>query len=161
MDHIVRPSDVFDGSYPAPGSYLMLAAQRIAALTDDKQLAADVERALNGVSGAISRSPVGMLSAVLVHNNRYITRAEFAVVGAESGREGFLKVIYRRYLPYRVIASSDGADNRVALLVQRDAMSGSESGATAYVCENYVCQLPAASVSEFTKQIDALSARLK
>ena len=159
-DHIVRPSDVYDGSYPAPGSYLMLAAQRIAALNDDKQLAEHVERSLKALSGAIKRSPVGMLSAALVLNNQYISRVEFAVVGNAPARADFLNVIYSSYLPYRVIAASDKADDRVALLKGRHVISGSENGATGYVCQNYVCKLPAPGVEEFAKQVAALSAAL-
>ncbi len=156
-DHIVRPSDVFDGSYPAPGSYLMLAAQRIAALNDDKGLAEHVDRSLRALSGAIKRSPVGMLSAALVLHNQYISRVEFAVVGDGPARADFLDVVYRSYLPYRVIAASDKADDRVALLKGRDVMADSENGATGYVCQNYICQLPASSVDEFAKQVAALN----
>lgn len=157
-DQIVRPSDVYDGSYPAPGSYLMMAAQRIAALNDDKELSENVERSLKALSGAMKRSPVGMLSAILVLHNQYISRAEFAVIGISSARAEFLNVIYRSYLPYRVIAASDKADDRVALLKGRVIMADSENGATGYVCQNYVCKLPASSVSEFAKQVASLSA---
>ncbi len=155
-DHLVRPSDVFDGSYPAPGSALLQAAQRVAAVTDDKEISGRVKLSLESLGVSIKRSPVGMMSALMVLHNEFIPRAEFAIVGEKQGRDLFLKTIYGQYFPYRIIATSESADDRVALLRDRVVLSGSESGATGYVCQNYACQLPTSDPQEFAKQVQAL-----
>lgn len=156
-DLIVRPSDVHDGSYPSPGAYLLSAAQRVAALTDNKSLNEKIARSLSTLSGAIGRSPAGMMSSVLVHHNSALPRAEFAIVGESNARKDFLQEVYQRYLPFRIIASSDGEDDRVALLQQRKPLNN--TGATGFVCENYVCQLPTTDLAEFSAQVARLRER--
>ena len=153
-DLIVRPIDVYDGSYPSPGAYLISAAQRVGALMDDRTLEAQVAQSLAALATDMRRSPAGMMSTVLVHHNNTIARAEFAIVGKRESRKKFLKEVYHRYLPYRVIAAADAADERVALLRQRNPLSPEH--ATGFVCQNYTCQLPTEELSEFTVQINRL-----
>ncbi|HSG98671.1 MAG TPA: thioredoxin domain-containing protein [candidate division Zixibacteria bacterium] len=155
QDHLIRPNDIFDGSYPAAGSYLLQAAQRISALTDDKPLRENLNKSLAALSGAIDRAPLGLFSALLVAHNQFIPRAEFAVVGPVEEREPFLQNVYRRYFPNRIIAFGDGADGRVALLKNREPLQTSQ--ATGFVCRDYVCQLPTSDPEEFREQIDAFN----
>ncbi len=155
-DHLVRPSDVYDGSYSAPGSILLQAAQRVAAFTDDKALAAKVKNSLEALGTSIKRSPVGMMSAVLVLHNEYIPRAEFAIIGDPQGRDLFLKSIYERYFPYRIVATAESPEDRIALLRGRTKLNDSNSGATGYVCQNYTCKLPTNDPKEFEQQVAEL-----
>ncbi len=156
-EHFVRPSDVYDGSYPAPGSALLSAAQRVAAFTDDKAIASKVKRSLDALGTAIQRSPVGMMSTVLVLHNEFIPRAEFAIIGDNADISKFTSLVYKRYFPYRIIAASESADDRVALLRGRTKLDDGGSGATGYVCRNYACQLPTSDPQTFAKQIDDFS----
>lgn len=154
-DHLVRPSDIYDGSYPSPGGKLLQAAQRVAAFYDDKDLEFALQKSLNALSGAISRAPVGMMSTLLASHNQFLPRAEFAIVGEKSARRAYSEVVYQRYLPYRIIAAADRADEDIALLKGRNVID-SESGVTGYVCRNYVCQLPASALAEFAEQVNKL-----
>ncbi|MCH9030746.1 MAG: thioredoxin domain-containing protein [candidate division Zixibacteria bacterium] len=151
-DQIVRPSDIYDGSYPSPGAYLLLAAQRLIGSTDDRKLQASLDHSLDALSGAISQYPVGLMSTLLVAYNQFVPRAEFAVVGPEADRAKFLEMIYQRYIPNRIIATSESADDRLALLKNRPA----GEGGAAYVCQNFVCKLPASTPNELSAQIDEL-----
>ncbi|MBN4072290.1 thioredoxin domain-containing protein [bacterium AH-315-F03] len=153
-DLIVRPSDIYDGSYPSPGSYLLSAAQRVAALTDDKALATSMRKSLATLGSATERSAAGMMSTVLVHHNNALQRSEFAIVGDADSRKEFLDIVYQHYLPYRIIAASDGADDRVALLIQRNPLN--KNRATGFVCQDYVCQLPTENVAEFAALVKKL-----
>jgi uncharacterized protein YyaL (SSP411 family) len=153
-DLIVRPSDVYDGSYPSPGAYLLSAGQRVSALMDDRELDARVGKSLSALASSMQRSASGMMSTALVHHNNLLTRLEFAIVGVAEKRSEFLNEIYQRYLPYRIIASAETEDDRIALLRKRSPLS--DNGATGFVCENYTCQLPTDDLSEFKSQIDKL-----
>jgi uncharacterized protein YyaL (SSP411 family) len=70
----------------------------------------------------------------------------------DGGAKELLDVVFGEYRPNQVVAyASDGKDSRVPLLVDRTPLDGH---ATAYVCRNFVCQMP-------VTEPDALAAQLK
>jgi uncharacterized protein YyaL (SSP411 family) len=79
---------------------------------------------------------------------------EIALVGnqTEPNIQAFLKVIYDHYLPNRlVMVLADGVDPAGwPLLEERPRRNGQP---TAYVCQNYVCELPAVSPAELAEEL--------
>mgnify|MGYP001334405453 CR=1 FL=1 len=68
-----------------------------------------------------------------------------------------LKEVHRRYLPHRVVFLADGGRahkllaSRIEVLDSFRAINGR---ATAYVCENYVCQLPTSDPAVLGELLD-------
>jgi hypothetical protein len=62
---------------------------------------------------------------------------ELAVVGPD--REDLVAVFWSSFRPGVVIAPSENADDRIPLLEGRGTIEGR---ATAYLCHNFVCDLP-------------------
>ena len=63
---------------------------------------------------------------------------EIAIVG--EGAEELLKVVFGEYRPNQVVAwKADGAESKIPLLERRETIEGK---ATAFVCENFACQMP-------------------
>jgi uncharacterized protein YyaL (SSP411 family) len=81
---------------------------------------------------------------------------EVAVIGqrADADTRRFLEVLRQRYLPNRLVAVAPGA-SAIPLLADRRALNGK---ATAYLCEQFVCQAPTQDPSELARQLDAFSA---
>ena len=79
-------------------------------------------------------------------------------VPADAGTQALLGVIRRRFLPNAVVAlaASPGAASAAAdvvpLLADRPQIDGQP---TAYVCENFACQLPVTDAQALAKQLDA------
>ncbi len=152
-DHLVRPVDEHDGSYPSASAYLLLSAQRLVGITDDKSIAAQVEKTLGALSAAVDHYPRSMTAAVLAYHNQFIDRIELAVVGDDMGRRTLLDVIYNRFLPFRVIAGGEHEDEHIALLRGRLTVGNRP---TAYVCQNYACQLPVTDSVSLAAQLDKI-----
>ena len=74
---------------------------------------------------------------------------EVVIVGPPAERAPFEREINKRYLPAVLLAPADAGDG-LPVLEGRSA----GTGATAYVCENMVCDLPATSVSAFVEQLE-------
>lgn len=66
----------------------------------------------------------------------------------------FQREIWREYLPNKVVVAAENAANAAVIPLLR-ARKLIDEKPTAYVCENFVCQKPVASIEDFKKQISA------
>jgi len=69
-----------------------------------------------------------------------------------------LNAVYSRFLPNKVVAGMETEDDPIAdqlgLLEGRVLINGLP---TAYVCQNYTCQMPVTDPSELLEQLDPAS----
>ena len=71
----------------------------------------------------------------------------------DTNTDALLTEVHKNYLPNRVLLGAshgDDADNGLPLLVERQQI---DAKATAYVCENYVCQLPVTEPQALARQL--------
>lgn len=159
-DLILRPKSLVDNAVPAGNSMAATALLRLAAYRDDDELHGWGEATLRMLGKAVGEQPLGF-GQWLTAMDFYLSRPlEFALVGADSDLAPFLRVIYGRYLPNKLIAglTSDGtgAEERVPLLQGRTVQNGK---ATAYLCENFVCRQPTTRPERLGEQIEAALGR--
>ena len=68
-----------------------------------------------------------------------------------------MREVFGRFLPNRVVAGLPRGEShdavRLPLLASREAVGGR---ATAYVCRNFTCDLPATDRETLARQLDAL-----
>ena len=104
---------------------------------------------VSAVAGQLARAATGfgaMLQALELH---LAPPREIVVIGDEIARRPFERAVAMRYLPAVLLAPA-AAGEGLPVLEGRSA----GTGATAYVCENMVCDLPVTSVSAFVEQLD-------
>ena len=90
---------------------------------------------------------------------------EIAIIGDLSDAEAaaLLDVVHGRFLPNKVVVGANGGGERgdgsggsrgyeMPLLAERGMVDGK---ATAYVCQNYVCQLPVTDPQALAEQLDS------
>ena len=71
---------------------------------------------------------------------------EIVLAGPREGLDGMLRVIRGRFLPNAAVMLTSEAPT---------LMPGVDDGATAYVCENYTCQLPVTTPAALEKLLQA------
>lgn len=155
---IARRKEFVDNAVPSGNA---LAAELLLRLGRLLERADFIERAvatLQPLADAMGQHPLafGRLLAAL---DLYLHPGhEIAIVGdpatADTGR--LLAEVRRRYLPTSVLACAatgdEAARSLIPLLVGRAPIGGR---ATAYVCRNYVCQLPVVEPAALAAQLDA------
>jgi uncharacterized protein len=154
---IVRPRNLFDNAVPCGSSVAVETLLRLRVLTGEEEYERKALAALRPMADLLSRYPAGFgrfLSALDFHLGPTV---EVAVIdGPRGGFEPLLHEIYARYLPNRIVAGvRDGggaAATGLPLLADRIAVEGR---ATAYVCRNYVCDLPVTEPAALGRQLDA------
>ncbi|MDE2823755.1 MAG: thioredoxin domain-containing protein, partial [Chloroflexota bacterium] len=154
---VIRPRDLTDNAAPAGSSMAVSVLLRLAVLTGDSAYNARAATSLRSANAVMQRFPTAAghwLGAL----DFYLSKTkEIVIVGErEDGATAELvREVYRNYLPNRVFVGSPegiGGGSDIPLLQDRHLTNGRP---TAYVCENYVCQLPVNGAGELARQLVA------
>jgi len=151
---IARPMEAFDGALPSGNAIAMHNLLRLSRLTGNADLEKEAAAVAGQFAGLAGRAPSGlthMLSAVLLAEN---PAQEIVLAGDKSSKDGaaMLQLIRSRFRPNTVVLWVDAGLGKLAPYTRgQKPMDGK---VTAYVCENFQCNLPVTGT-------DALRATLK
>ena len=128
---------------------------RLAVITGDSDYHQKAVTALRSVRELMSRYPTGAGHWLSALDFYLSTVREIAIIGdpGDTETQALMSEVYRNYLPNRVFlgqASEDGTLVGLPLLDDRDQINGRP---TAYVCQNFVCQLPVNDPTALAKQL--------
>ncbi len=144
---IARPMEIFDNALPSGNAVAMHNLLRLSRLTGDAKLAAEAASVADHFAGIANRAPSGvlhMLSAVLMAESK---GKEIVLVGdkhSDSAKK-MLHIIRAYYRPNAVVVWHDAQLEKMAPYTRgQKAIAGK---VTAYVCENFQCNLPTNNVT--------------
>ncbi|MEE8605703.1 MAG: thioredoxin domain-containing protein [Candidatus Aminicenantaceae bacterium] len=158
---IVRTKSLNDDAIPSPVGVAIDSLLRLGKLLDREEYFKKARRLLKTTHPYMEKSPQGYLTLLINVDSLIYSPKEIAIVGRMDSEDTktLLKAIHSRFIPNRVIAlldptSTDAAElaKKIPLLSGRELVDGK---ATAYVCENFTCQLPVTSPEELIKQLFA------
>jgi hypothetical protein len=145
---LVRQKPGQDGALPSGNAVAAMNLLRLAELTGDDRWRVQADATLRSLAASVQRAPADA-PAILAALDFRLDRAKEVVLVAPAGRPDaaapLAAVVRRTYLPNAVTAvATEGSDltrqtAAVPLLADKRALNGT---ATAYVCEERVCELP-------------------
>ena len=147
---LFRQKPRFDQATPSAGAstaLLALTLQRYGLRTDGEAIAREV---VGGVQALILDAATGFGATLQVIDLLASPPRELAIVGEPQARAPFERAAAARFLPGLALAPA-AAPNGLPVLEGREAPAG---GATAWLCENMACQLPAGAPEELSAQIN-------
>ena len=153
---VVRPRDVFDNAQPCGGSVASDVLLRLSVVTGNEDYASKAVAPLRSLAELMGRAPAGTGRWIAALDFYLSTPKEVVVIGPsdDPATAVLLQTVNGRYLANRVVVGADdeadATSSGLPLLEGRGMLNGRP---TAYVCENYACQLPVTDA-------DALSAQL-
>ncbi|MEX2554599.1 MAG: thioredoxin domain-containing protein [Actinomycetota bacterium] len=138
---VVRPKDLFDNAVPSGNSLMLEVLLRIGAFTGEPSYEERAERSLRALQAALANAPAGFGHALGALDLALARAKEVAISGdpASEAARRLAEVVWRRFLPNRVLAVGRSDGSAVPLLKDRAQTDGR---ATAYVCERFVCKQP-------------------
>ncbi len=153
---VVRPRDVFDNAQPCGGSVASDLLLRMSVITGNEDYAAKAVAPLRTLAELMGRAPAGTGRWLAALDFYLSTPKEVAVIGPldDPATLALLRGVNGRYLANRVLAGADGEAAAAAsrlLLLQGKGMT--DGRPTAYVCENYACQLPVTDAESLAAQL--------
>ena len=155
---LLRLKEDYDGAEPSPNSVSIMNLLRLSQITANDQLLEQAQKTLAHFSESITEQPSSapqMLAAL----NFSLVKAKQVVFAAKPEDDGFqrlLRSLHRSFIPNKIVLLADGAKGQAILgkqLAFIKTVEPIQNQATAYVCENFVCQLPTVDVAQFEKLI--------
>ncbi len=153
---LLRLKEDGDNVEPAASSIAALNLLRLAAMTDDKKFREEASSTLAGFAGRLDKYPAS-LPQLLVALDFSLAKPRQIVIAGDANSPGFaamMREVYTPYLANRVILYAEGGAGQQFLqerLPFIKDVSPLQNQATAYVCENYACQLPTHDLATLRK----------
>ena len=153
---IVRRKDFFDNAEPSGNSAYATAAMRLGRLLERYEYAERAESIFRIMRHALATQPSGfghLLSAL----DFYLRPSrEIAIVGNpdDARTQALRQTVYEHWLPDTVVAGFDPGDGQprgLPLLEGRTLVNGQPA---AYVCRNFVCNLPVTEPEALAEQLN-------
>jgi hypothetical protein len=152
---IARSKDPQDGAIPSGNSVHAMNLLRLAILVDRQDYRAEAESILRAFAAMAKQSPSAFERLICAADFYHDRVQEIAIVGEldDAGTKALLRTVYDRYLPNKVVVhASDARDETDIPLLRGRKMI--KDRPTAYVCEDYRCQLPVTEPDDLAKQLD-------
>lgn len=149
---VMRIKDDYDGAEPSGNSVAFIDLLRLGQITNDPKYQAAAERTLKAMAPILVQQPTAAPQLLVGLNYWQSPKRQIVVAGdADTDQtRGMLRKIRSHFLPNATLLLLDSEDSRRVLSEFNPALSGMhaiEGKTTAYVCENYTCQLPTNDIS--------------
>ena len=144
---LLRMKEDYDGAEPSANSASVLNLLRLAQMTDNEEWRREAEKGIVVFSGRLEAFPQAM-PQMLAALDLYLSKPKQIILAGTAGAadtRALLEVVHGRFLPNKILLLADGAEGQKELsqlLPVISTMTPLKGKATAYVCENYTCQLP-------------------
>lgn len=141
---VLRMKDEYDGAEPSGNSIALLNLLRIAHMTGSPKYQQAADEALNGLASRISQQPVAVPQMLVALEYARSVKRQVVLAGdaGDPGLAAFLAELRSRFLPNTAVMLA----GQVPAMAEFRMLDGK---ATAYVCENFTCQLPTTEVAKF------------
>jgi hypothetical protein len=146
-DILIRMKEDYDGAEPSPNSVSALNLLRLAQITDKPEYRERAMKTLAAFSDQLSRTPTGLPEMLSALDASLSKPRQIVIAGPRDAAEtrALLREVHSRYIPDKTLFLADGAADQKWLAERLEFMktvSPVHGKPAAYVCENFVCQLP-------------------
>ena len=143
-DLVLRLKDDYDGAEPSGNSVMTLALLRLARFTGREEFRTAAVRTLGAFAPRLRSSAAGLPQMLVAQMVAASKPTEIVLAGPADHpeMERMLEVVHACFLPAAVVMRSE---------VSPTVMPAIADAPTAYVCENYACQLPVTTAGDLAR----------
>ncbi len=156
---LLRMKDDYDGAEPSSNSVSAMNLLRLAQMSDRDEWRQKAQSAMQAFADRLKQFPQA-LPQMLVALDYFLSKPKQIIIAGEpeaQDTKAILDVVHRRFLPNKILLLADGAEGQAELskrLSVISTMKPLKGKATAYICENFSCQLPTADPTVVAKLLD-------
>ncbi len=157
---VLRVRGAYDGAEPSPNSVSALNLLRLWQITDRQSWKEKADKTLTAFSSQLENYPESMPYMASALDFRLSKHIQIVIAGAPGAQDtrNLLQLVWRRFIPNRILLLADGerGQRRLARWLPLISSVRMKNGrATAYICENYVCNLPTSDPKMVAKLLGA------
>jgi len=152
---VVRPRDVLDNAQPCGGSVATDVLLKLAVVTGNEEYQVKAATPLRALKELMARAPAGTGHWIAALDFYTSSPKEVVIIGPQDdpATTALLQTVNGKFHPNKVLVGADGeGDHGLPLLESRGMIDGKP---TAYVCQNYACQLPVTTSRELATQLES------
>ncbi|MFQ6615187.1 MAG: thioredoxin domain-containing protein [Fidelibacterota bacterium] len=144
---LIRTKEWYDGAEPTGNSIAILNLLRLSQMTDNQEWATLADQSLRYFGSRILSTPQG-LPQFLVALDFSLSKPKQIIIAGKANNpdtKGLLKEVHSHFIPNKIILLVDDGKARETLASYVpfiETVEMLDGKATAYICENYACELP-------------------
>jgi len=155
---LLRLKEDYDGAEPAAASVSAWNLQVLTNLLGEQAMAARLERTLAASAAPLSQQGRGVPMMASALSAYHAGATQIVIVGEGEAPEtrALLHAVGQRYLPFAVVVPvTPGTRERLAVVLPwTSALTPDNGRPTAYVCQEFSCQLPVTSAKSLATLLD-------
>jgi uncharacterized protein YyaL (SSP411 family) len=144
---LLRTKEAYDGAEPTGNSIAILNLLRLSHMTDNEKYREMADKSLEFFGERMLTMPQG-LAQVLVALDFSLSKPKQIIIAGrkdDAGTKAILREVHDRFIPNKILLLADPVKGRNELASHMpfiEGLSMIDGRSTAYVCEDYSCQLP-------------------
>lgn len=156
---LVRMKDDYDGAEPSPNSVAAMNLLRLWQMTDRQELRKKADATFAALADRLGPQGAAVPQLVAAFDFSLSKPKQIIIAGdpGASDTRAMLRLVHDRFIPNKILLLADGGPGQQQLaqwLPFMKSVSRKGGRATAYICENYVCQLPTADLHVTAQLLD-------
>ena len=156
---LLRMKEDYDGAEPSPNSIAALNLLRLAEMTGSEPWKKEAARTIAVFGEQVAKSPTAM-PQMLVALDFSLAKPKQIVIAGKPGADdtrALLREVHAHFIPNKIVLFADGGDGQHWLGKKLDFIKTAkplDGKATAYVCEDFVCQAPVNDVKKLRELLE-------
>jgi uncharacterized protein YyaL (SSP411 family) len=156
---LLRMKDAYDGAEPAPNSVSAMNLLRLWQMTDRAEWRSKAEKTFAAFAGRLEKNPEAVPQLVAAVDFGLSKPKQIVIAGKPEAADtkALLRLVHERYIPNKILLLADGGAGQKQLaqwLPFLEGVTRKQGRATAYICQNYVCKLPANDPTVVARLLD-------
>ena len=150
---VVRPRDVLDNAQPCGGSVATEVLLKLAIITGSEDYRIKATIPLATLTELMARAPAGTGHWLAALDFYVSSPKEVVIIGPRNdpATEALLQTVNANFHPNKVLVGAEVSSDYALPLLEGRGMIDSKP--TAYVCQNYACQLPVTTPEDLNSQL--------
>jgi uncharacterized protein YyaL (SSP411 family) len=146
-DILLRMKEDYDGAEPSPNSLAAMNLWRLSQITGSDDLRAKAEKTVGAFAERAAAAPTSLPQMLCAAEAMLAKPRQVVIAGRrdDPATQALLREVRQRYLPNKLVLLADGAAGQAWLgqnLEFLRTVTPIDGKPAAFVCENFVCQLP-------------------
>jgi uncharacterized protein YyaL (SSP411 family) len=156
---LIRSKEIYDGAYPSGNSVAALNLICLARMTGETRFEEKLAQLMHAFSIDVARTPSSHTQLMIALDFALGPSSEVVVVGDQQREDAakMLQAVRSRFLPRKVVllrSSVEDSPEITDLAKFTKHLHDKGGKATAFVCRNYVCNLPTTDVHAMLELLD-------